>query len=56
MSKMSKTDDQDKRFKALRVFVVGYLYGRSSLGNHDEAGREAEAAFNRWWMEIGINQ
>lgn len=47
-----KSEDQRRR-EALRLFVVGYLHGRSSLGNHDAVGREAEKAFDKWWSECG---
>jgi hypothetical protein len=46
----------DRRREALHTFIAGYLHGRSSLGNHEAAGREAEAAFNRWWTECGSRQ
>lgn len=50
-----KPEDYRRR-EALRAFVVGYLHGRSSLGDHAAAGREAEAAFNKWWAECGSRE
>jgi hypothetical protein len=44
---------EDRRREALRSFIAGYLHGRSSLGNHEPAGHEAEAAFDKWWIECG---
>ena len=44
---------REARAHSLHSFIAAYLAGRSSLGNHDPAGHEAESAFNVWWAECG---
>lgn len=51
-----KSKTEDRRHEALRTFVAGYLHGRSSLGDHEAVGREAEAAFHKWWAECGSRE
>lgn len=46
--------DTAKR-RARAHFIVGYIHGRASLDNHDACGREAQDAFERWWLEVGEN-
>jgi len=41
--------DEEHRLEVKRGFVAGYLHGRSSLGDYEAAGKEADAAFERWW-------
>jgi hypothetical protein len=52
----NKTRADKRRREALRTFIAGYLHGRSSVGNHEAAGREAEAAFHKWWAECGSRE
>jgi len=49
------TDAQirDVRAHSLHTYIAAYLAGRSSLGNHEPAGHDAESAFNAWWAECG---
>ena len=49
------TDAQIRAVRAhsLHAYIAAYLAARSSLGNHDPAGHEAERAFNAWWAACG---
>jgi hypothetical protein len=47
--------NEDQIYRAVRrAFVIGYIHGRGALDDYTPSGHEAEAAFEKWFTEVGV--